>query len=78
MDDRSAGGKSELVLFQIGPVHGEEIARIQRPVAQVLPNGRVELVAPGTGRYDEQATSETAVLRAEIAGQNLEFLNRVG
>src|SRR5262249_44395867 len=76
-NDRAARGEPELILLQVRFIRGEKVARIERLVPEVLPQRSMESIRAGAGRRDEQAASKPPILRAEVAGHHLEFLEGV-
>ena len=77
-DHRTARREPKLVLLKIGFIRREEVARVEGLVAQIFPCRSVDLVRAGARGRHEETTPEAPVFRAEIAGQDFEFLNGVG
>ena len=76
--DRGAPeSKAELVLFQIGLSGGEVVARIQCCIAQIFPDGSVELICAGARDGDEDPARVAAILCTGTAGEDLKFLEGV-
>src|SRR5262249_48277650 len=77
-DHRAAASEAELVLLEVGFVGREEIAGVQLLVAKIFPDRSVDLVGAGTPGGDKQSPAKAAVLRAEVAGEDFQFLNGIG
>src|SRR5439155_23881984 len=78
LDGRASHRETELVLFKIRLVRGEEVSGVQFLIAQILPERAVKLVGTPASYSHKHATAVSPVLRAVIAGQHLEFLQGVG
>ena len=77
-DDRAARGGAELILPQRRDRGLEEIARVQNVVAQEFEHRAVKLVRAGFRHHVEHRAAVASELRAEVAGDEAEFLHRVG
>ncbi len=74
--DRSAYVAAEIVIGEVSDRRVEEVARIQRTIAQKLVSGAVEFVGPGFQNHIGVGSARAAQGRFVVAGRNIHRLNR--